>query len=224
MGLHPFGTACYSWPQACSSIQWRCGDHDAILAQQCATIWQQRDHAPQGCATVEDMRTNTLGRHRDIHYAIIRFRHHVLLEKYKDAATSSEPIRILTTVKTLQQSRFLSGFRYGNSCSGLARHNTTMRKSRKFKMNGIYPRPGRTSVELAPQTSSRWTNTSSVFTNVNDSKRFTLAAKVCRASQQARRDKILPSAKSPITGKWSDRKNSQQQRTIDDNKPQMSQP
>ena len=52
----------------------------------------------------------------------------------------------------------------------------------------------------------------------------TLAAKVCRASRQARRDNILPSAKSPITGKWSDRKNSQQQRMIHDNKPQISQP
>ena len=82
----------------------------------------------------------------------------------QDAATSSEPNRILPTVKTLQQSRFLSDFRYGNSCSGLARHNTTMRKSWKFKMSEIYPRPDRTSVELTPQTSSKWTNTSNVFT------------------------------------------------------------
>jgi len=83
MSLHTFGIACYSWPQACSSIHSRCEDHDAILAQKCATICQQRDHAPQGCATIEDTRTNTLERHRDIHYAIIRFRHHDLLEKYK---------------------------------------------------------------------------------------------------------------------------------------------
>jgi len=51
MGLHPFGTTCYSWTQACTSIQWRTGDHDAILTQQCATIWHQRDPAPQRCAT-----------------------------------------------------------------------------------------------------------------------------------------------------------------------------
>ena len=53
----------------------------------------------------------------------------------------------LDNCQTLQQSRFLSSVRYGNSCSGLARKNTMMRMSRKFEINGIYPRPDRTSVK-----------------------------------------------------------------------------
>ena len=57
----------------------------------------------------------------------------------------------LDNCETLQQSRFLSSVRYGNSCSGLARKYTMMRMSRKFEINGIYPRPDRTSVKLAPR-------------------------------------------------------------------------